>query len=514
MRSVSVVVPAYNEELLLPACLASLLAQDYAGPIEILLVDNASTDDTACVARSFGARVRVIEEPRRGYGPALWRGFEEAKSEIVAVTDADSVVPRDWIARLVGAYDADPVVVAVGGLIEFCGANRQGRLFTEGVLPLVNRLDRANPAGPHLWGANLSVRRDAFERAGGWNRDFSFQADTELSERLQAQGTVVVLADLFVRTSSRRWNQALLPSLLQSVSNYAWFHGTGQPLWREFTTIRDAAPPPRRARNAPARRSRRGQLMATALATLILAGLGWSAFAPWSHAFGRTEWTLATHSKVIALTFDDGPEEPYTSQVLATLEREHVPATFFLVGKSVALDPQAAARMVRDGDAIGNHTQSHTPAFALEPEWLQARDLDQAERAIERATGVYAHLFRPPQGLRSPWLMGLVARDSLLTVTWDDAPRDWEPRTPDALVRSTLAQAHPGAIILLHDGLNLDHHANRSATVAALPRIIERLRAEGYTFVTLPVLLHEPSRLSAWRPVDVARPAQEARISR
>ncbi|MEP7028774.1 MAG: glycosyltransferase [Candidatus Eisenbacteria bacterium] len=506
MRSVSVVVPAYNEALLLPSCLASLLVQDYAGPIEILLVDNASTDGTAGVARSFG--VIVLDEPHRGYGPALWRGFDGAAGEIIAVTDADTIVPRDWISRLVAAYDADPTVVAVGGAIEFSDPNLRGRLFTRGLLPWINRLDRANPSGPHLWGANLSVRRDAFDQVGGWNREFSFQADTELSERLRAVGRVEVLPDIVVRTSSRRWNHAVLPNLLQSISNYAWFHTTGHPLWHEFSAIRDAAPPvPRvgRTRRAPAPRSRSVSRSATAVATLLLAGLGWSAFAPWSHAFGRTEWKLATQHKVIALTFDDGPEEPYTSQVLATLEREHVPATFFLVGKSVALDPEAAARMVRDGDAIGNHTESHVPAFALEPERLQARDLDEAERAIWSACGRYPHLFRPPQGLRSPWLMELVRRDSLLTVTWDDAPRDWQARTPDELVRSTLAQAHPGAIILLHDGLNLDHHADRSATVAALPGIIARLRAEGYTFVTVPVLLHEPAWLRDWRPVDVSR---------
>jgi peptidoglycan-N-acetylglucosamine deacetylase len=500
LRPVSIVVPAYNEEDLLPACLESLLAQDYAGPLEILVVNNASTDATGDLARSFA--VRVIDEPERGYGRALRRGFAEATGSIIAATDADTVVPRDWISRLVRAYDENPEVVAVGGAIEFHGANRRGTLFIHGLLPMVNRLDRANPAGPHLWGANLSVRRDAFERTGGWNPEFSFQADTELSERLRTAGRVLLLSDLVVRTSSRRWNHGLFMGVLQSATNYVWFHWTSRPLWHEFAAIREAV---KSARPPAARRPRLAFRLTTAIATVLLAGLGWFAFAPWSHAFGRTEWTAATRSKVIALTFDDGPEEPYTTEVLATLERKHVPATFFLVGRSVALDPGAAARMARDGDAIGNHTESHTPAFALEPEWLQARDLDLAERAIEHASGIYAHLFRPPQGLRSPWMVDLATRDSLLTVTWDDAPRDWQPRTADELVNSTLEQAHPGAIVLLHDGLNMDHRADRSATVAALPRIIDRLRAAGYTFVTVPRLLHEPARLGAWKPVDTGR---------
>jgi peptidoglycan-N-acetylglucosamine deacetylase len=96
--------------------------------------------------------------------------------------------------------------------------------------------------------------------------------------------------------------------------------------------------------------------------------------------------------------------------------------------------------------------------------------------------------------------MRVLAEDSLLAVTWDDAPRDWERRSTKQLVNATVRQAHPGAIILLHDGLNLNHVADRSATVRALPRIIQSLRAEGYEFLTLPELLGQPASLAAWVP--------------
>ena len=172
---VSIVIPAHNEEALLPACLRALLAQDYDGPLEIIVVDNASSDHTAEVARSLG--VCVVPEPRRDYCLALIRGFAAATGSIIAMTDADTVVPPDWVSRLVEEYRRRPDVVAIGGDVVFTGANWKGWLLARVLVPAFNWIDRRNPRGPHLWGANLSVRRDAFLAVGGWNPKFSLQAD-------------------------------------------------------------------------------------------------------------------------------------------------------------------------------------------------------------------------------------------------------------------------------------------------------------------------------------------------
>src|SRR5690242_9866892 len=228
VKTISVVVPAFNEEELLPACLEALAAQDYEGELDILVVDNGSTDGTARVARSHGAR--VVAEPCRGYCNALVRGFAAARGEIIACTDADTVVPPDWISRLAREYERRSDVVAIGGEIEFASPNWKSRLLTRFFIPLFNRIDRGNPAGPHLWGANLSVRRDAFLAVGGWNPRFSLQADSELSERLRKAGRVVMLESLRVRTSSRRWNQSLLLNAFIYASNWAWFQIFGVPL--------------------------------------------------------------------------------------------------------------------------------------------------------------------------------------------------------------------------------------------------------------------------------------------
>jgi peptidoglycan/xylan/chitin deacetylase (PgdA/CDA1 family)/GT2 family glycosyltransferase len=501
MTRVSIVVPARNEEDLLPSCLEALLAQDYSGPLEIIVVDNGSTDATAERARSFDS-VTVASEPRHGYVIALAHGFRLATGDIVATTDADTVPPRNWISTLVCEYEEHPEVVAVGGEIYFRAPNWKGWLFTRCLLPALNRLDRANPAGAHLWGANFSVRREVFERAGGWNMDFNLQCDTELSERLRCHGRVVLLERLSVSTSCRRWNQSFLRSLFIYASNFIWLQLASRPLWRGFPEIREGpaslilpwVPSWRAARNGTV----------TALVVALVGLGGYDTFAPWSNAFGRTYWEGATKKRVVALTFDDGPNGPFTTDVLDILRNEHVKATFFLIGMNARRYPELAARIAREGHVIGNHTDSHPAGFALGNVRNIRSEINRAEESIHAATGVYAHFFRPPQGIRSPWLMQVLAKDSLVAVTWDDAPGDWVPYSARQLVASTVAHAHPGAIILLHDGLNLARRPDRSATVAALPEIIHRLREQGYEFVTVPELLRSSPSLARWPAVPAA----------
>ena len=489
---ISVVVPAYNEERLLPACIQSLLNQDYAGEIEIIVVDNASTDATAALARACG--VRVVVEPVRGYSRALAHGFAAASGEIIASTDADTVVPPYWISRLVGEYEARPDVVAVGGEIVFCDPQPHARLFTHVLLPVLNRMDRKAAAGPHLWGANLSVRRRSFQAVGGWNLDFNLQVDTELSERMRALGRVVLLEDLPVFTSSRRWNQMMGRSLFLYVTNFISLELRKRPLWRTFPDVREEA-----AGGARATRRWSMRWVAAALTAAISAVGIYDTISPWSNAFGNTHWTGPSTERVVALTFDDGPNEPYTSKVLAILKREHVHATFFVIGERVRRDPALAARIVGEGHALGNHSDTHPFGLAFESPGRIESEIDRAERTIHDAAGIYPRLFRPPQGLRSPWLMHIAEEDSLDTVAWDDSPTDWNRLSPRQLSDRVVASAHPGAIILLHDGLNLVPCADRQVVVDGLMSLIDRLRAQGYRFVTVPELLRETPWLAQWQ---------------
>jgi peptidoglycan/xylan/chitin deacetylase (PgdA/CDA1 family) len=196
----------------------------------------------------------------------------------------------------------------------------------------------------------------------------------------------------------------------------------------------------------------------------------------------------STRQREIALTFDDGPwNDPPTSQFLGVLEREHVTATFFVIGDQISTyDPGGAAerRMLSDGDMIGDHTWSHPNMTTLRPSEQRAQLLDAA-RAINRATGGFTScLWRPPYGATRPSLVALARSLGFLTIMWDIDPRDWALPGVGAISSNVVGNAHDGAIVIQHLG-----GGPRYQTLAALPQEIDTLRSRGYKFVTVDQLL-------------------------
>jgi peptidoglycan/xylan/chitin deacetylase (PgdA/CDA1 family) len=184
----------------------------------------------------------------------------------------------------------------------------------------------------------------------------------------------------------------------------------------------------------------------------------------------------------IALTFDDGPG-PYTPEVLGVLERFHVRATFFAIGKMERYFSASTMRELQDGDVVGDHTQSH-PMLALLSAHDQREELFEQLLRIELLGGDRPRLFRPPYGSYNATTMRELHALHLLMVLWSADTQDYlQPGVP-TIVQRALAGAQPGAILLMHDG-----GGNRSQTVAALPQIITQLRARGYRLVTVPELL-------------------------
>jgi peptidoglycan/xylan/chitin deacetylase (PgdA/CDA1 family) len=180
--------------------------------------------------------------------------------------------------------------------------------------------------------------------------------------------------------------------------------------------------------------------------------------------------------KALALTFDDGPSE-YTPGFLSVLREKHVHGTFFEVGQEMAGRESTMRRILREGDEIGNHTMHHTeyPGYA---------NIAPVTSLIDSITHFRPCLFRPPGGAVNSSVIAAAGADGLRTVTWDVDPADWSTPGSAAVYSRIVGAAQPGSIILMHDG-----GGNRSETLAALPSIIDTLRARGYRFDTVTELL-------------------------
>jgi cellulose synthase/poly-beta-1,6-N-acetylglucosamine synthase-like glycosyltransferase/peptidoglycan/xylan/chitin deacetylase (PgdA/CDA1 family) len=192
----------------------------------------------------------------------------------------------------------------------------------------------------------------------------------------------------------------------------------------------------------------------------------------------------------VALTFDDGPDPQFTPQILDLLAREHVPATFFVIGAHAAAAPGLLTRMNAEGHEIGNHTFSHPDVDAVGALRLRA-ELESTTQIVASVIGRRPLLYRPPSLAdvepRTAASAGAFARAGslgYLVVDADVDPRDWSLHRSRAIVDETLAQSEHGGVILLHDG-----GGDRNATVAALPAIIAGLRARGLRFVPLSDLI-------------------------
>jgi len=226
-------------------------------------------------------------------------------------------------------------------------------------------------------------------------------------------------------------------------------------------------------------------LITLAIIGLFLYGLAY----PKSELFGKVIFRLNYPGKVVALTFDDGPNGEYTEQVLDILEGEDVKGTFFLIGKNVETYPEIAKEIVAEGHCIGNHSYTHPWLLPFETKKGIAAEISKTERAIYNATGVHPRLFRPPHGFRTPWMISALHKMGYKVIMWDDMTTDYMAGSkPKGIAHHIISHCKPGSIIVLHDGLNLDHGANRENTIEALRVIIKELKNEGYRFVTLKTL--------------------------
>ncbi|SHJ69685.1 polysaccharide deacetylase family protein [Propionispora hippei] len=189
-----------------------------------------------------------------------------------------------------------------------------------------------------------------------------------------------------------------------------------------------------------------------------------------------------TVKKIVALTFDDGPDPVTTQALLEVLAKKQVKATFFLLGSQVEAYPELAANITRQGHEVGSHNYSHVFLNRVSlAEFLE--QVGRAEAAISKVAPKPV-LFRPPGGGYNDKLVEELQKRGYTTVLWSVDPRDWEGKTAEATTRFVLKQTKPGSIILLHEG------SCARATPEAVSRIIEQLAGQGYSFVTVSELLN------------------------
>ena len=241
---ISFVVPAFNEEALLPACLAAIRAEiDRTGcAAEIVVVDNASTDGTNAIARATPG-VRVVEEPERGLVQARSAGFAASTGALVANIDADTLLPSGWLARVLAEFGRDPKLVAISGPYDYYDVPPRVRRAAQAFYRMayctyfMNR--HVLRIGSMVQGGNFAVRRDALVQAGGFDTRFSFYGeDTDIAKRMSKVGRVKFCWALTAQSSGRRLRgDGLVVTGVRYGMNYLWTTVLRRPFteaWNDY----------------------------------------------------------------------------------------------------------------------------------------------------------------------------------------------------------------------------------------------------------------------------------------
>lgn len=198
----------------------------------------------------------------------------------------------------------------------------------------------------------------------------------------------------------------------------------------------------------------------------------------------KTPYRKHTNSEMkIALTFDDGPDSRYTGEILDILEEYGIKATFFVIGKNCEAAPELLQREIAEGHEIGNHTYSHPHLYGIGAQKLKD-ELIKTEKVLESLGADHPRLFRPPEGVYSGTVAGMVESLDYIPILWTVDTTDWKMPSAEVIAGRVLEKAESGVIILCHDYIS-----GKSNTPAALRLFLPALLERGYEFVTVSELL-------------------------
>jgi peptidoglycan-N-acetylglucosamine deacetylase len=230
-----------------------------------------------------------------------------------------------------------------------------------------------------------------------------------------------------------------------------------------------------------------GLAIGTAVAVGACASI-YQSMAPTGQWFGKNFCGGNSESKQIALTFDDGPNDPHTLRLLDVLARHNVRATFFMIGRYVSQRPDIAAEVAKRGHIVGNHTFTH-PLLTVQSMPRIREEIMQCSAALTNVVGEHSNLFRPPWGGRRPGVFCLARKLGLEPIMWNVTGYDWNAPSTDYIEQKVMRRIRGGAVVLLHDGGHAAFGADRSKTVEVVDRIITRYQAEDYSFATIPEMM-------------------------
>jgi peptidoglycan/xylan/chitin deacetylase (PgdA/CDA1 family) len=222
---------------------------------------------------------------------------------------------------------------------------------------------------------------------------------------------------------------------------------------------------------------------------LLGGGLLYASVWPTSSIFGRA-LIAGVDPREAALTFDDGPNDAATPQLLEVLARHQVRATFFTMGSFARQQPELVRRVVAAGHLLGNHTMSH-PKLSMEPAARVRQELADCSAVLEDLTGVAVRFFRPPFGARRPVVLRIAREMGLTPVMWNVTGYDWDPIGADRILGKLEAgmarnrRRGCASNLLLHDGGHRGMGANRMDTMRAVDRLLAAHAGDGTRFVTV-----------------------------
>ena len=507
---ISVIVPAYNEAAVLADCLRSIHSQQTVRPFEVLVVDNASTDATAAIAVTAGAR--LVYAAVKGVCAARQAGLSAAYGQVIVSADADTFYPPGWLAAIERQFTEHPDMSGLIGTYRFPEAYVMNSLLAAWE-HMSLRLHYAYGWQPYVAAANLAFRKESlasYDPRLGSGGDELF-----VVRKLRQHGHVIFDVSNPVLTSARRVRGRFWAVLLQDFGvHYLGSYFLSTPLFGRPAATCDLRPNDRRAVTWPYTAAGVAlcaiglvglisvlKIAGTLLEimtpqpgfwigciALITGGAAYCMFRPTSQLIMPALWRVRTTQKIVALTFDDGPNEPYTSQIAGIIESYGGKGTFFQCGHMVTKHPEVTARLAKAGHTIGNHGYDHRFSTLWRPRKLLI-GIQATSAEISQATGTSVRFFRAPWLTKSPIIAWAVAQAGLVPVSGTFLSYR-EVFQPDGITmaKRCLAKIQPGSVIILHDSRET-HGGDRTETVRAVEFMCRALTNDGYRLVSLDELI-------------------------